>query len=296
MKIHLPFENVRTWQVPFEVNQPFSTLPYPTVVVEEHQHTPLYRQDGRVRKISGSQLSITLSGRGAISIGETVYALTPGKAFLHNHSDPEVCYFYPQDGTEPWRTLWISFGGEAAENAVREINLRYGYLYDVPENSPLRRKLMDYRNYHGELQIISPLSGAKLVFDLLSMLCAPGEESLRQSPRTILVHRVQSRIAGSPPGDIRIGNLAEDFQLSREHLSRIFREETGIPLQEYILNRRLQIAEDLLRQTQLQIKEVAFRSGWSKYSIFARIFRQKFGCTPMEMRRFGGAGSGRQRD
>ena len=44
----------------------------------------------------------------------------------------------------------------------------------------------------------------------------------------------------------------------------------------------------LLKQ-QLQVKEVAFRSGWSNYSIFARIFRQRFGCTPLEMRRFGGA-------
>ena len=289
MKTHLPFENVRTWQVPFEVNQPFAALPYPSVIVEEHQHSASYRQDGRVRKITGGQISITLSGRGAISIAGEVHALAPGKAFLHNHADPDICYFYPPDGTEPWRTLWVAFGGSAAENAIEEINRRYGYLFDVPENSPLRRKLMDFRNYHGELQIISPLSGAKLVFDLLSMLCAPGEESLRQSPRAMLVHRVQSRIAASPPREIRIGDLAEDFNLSREHLSRIFREETGMPLQEYILDRRLQIAADLLRQTQLQVKEVAFRSGWSNYSIFARIFRQRFGCTPLEMRRFGGA-------
>ena len=126
------YAKVRKWQVQFEVHRPFATLPLPDIVVEEERSSPLYRLDGRLRGDSGGQLSITLGGRGGIRIAGVDHPLTPGRAFLHNHGDRDVCYYYPSDGTEVWNFLWMAFDGDYVKTLIAEINRKYGYLFDVP--------------------------------------------------------------------------------------------------------------------------------------------------------------------
>ncbi len=280
----MEFRNVRKWQVHFEVHRPLGNLPVPEMVVEELQHERRYRLDGRLRADGGGQLSITIGGRGGIRIAGSDYELTPGRAFLHNHNDPEVCYYYPPDGTEPWNFLWMAFYGDTLHDLIAEINRTYGYLFDVPPNSPLVRRLFSYRHYEDEVLMMTPMEGGKLVFDVLHELCSPVEEELRQSPHSALVSDVQNRIAGDLSERLDAGELARSFRVSREHLSRVFREQTGTPLHAYITRARLRLAVNLLLQTRLTVKEIAARCGYAEYSAFYRIFRKRIGLSPEELR------------
>lgn len=280
----MEFRNVRKWQVHFEVHRPLGNLPVPELVVEEVQHERRYRLDGRLRADGGGQLSITIGGRGGIRIAGSDYVLTPGRAFLHNHNDPEVCYYYPPDGAEPWNFLWMAFYGDTLHDLIAEINRTYGYLFDVPLNSPLVRRLFSYRQYEDEVLMMTPMEGGKLVFDVLHELCSPVEEELRQSPHSALVSDVQNRIAGTLSERLDVGELAHRFRVSREHLSRVFREQTGTPLHAYITRARLRLAVNLLLQTRLTVKEIAARCGYTEYSAFYRIFRKRIGLSPEELR------------
>ena len=167
----MDFRKVRKWQVNFEVHRQLRSLPVPEIVVEEVQNDRNYRLDGRLRGDSGGQLSITLGGRGGLRIAGTDYELTPGKAFLHNHNDPQVCYYYPPDGTEPWNFLWMAFYGDGLYELISEINGTYGYIFDVPLNSPLVERLSNYRQYRNEVLMMTPLEGGKLVIDVIVSFC-----------------------------------------------------------------------------------------------------------------------------
>lgn len=281
----MEFRNVRKWQVHFEVLRPLGNLPVPEVVVEEIQHERRYRLDGRLRGDGGGQLSITIGGRGGIRIGGVDHELTPGRAFLHNHNDPEVCYYYPPDGTEPWNFLWMAFYGDTLCNLIAEINRTYGYLFDVPRNSPLVERLLRYRQYRDEVLTLTPLEGGKLVFDVIHELCSPLEEELRKSPHSSLVSDVQNHVAGNLAERLDVATLANHFRVSREHLSRVFREQTGTPLHAYITRARLRLAVNLLLQTRLTSKEIAARCGYAEYSVFYRSFRKRIGFSPEELRR-----------
>lgn len=222
---------------------------------------------------------------GGIRVAGTDYALTPGRAFLHNHNDPQVCYYYPPDGTEPWNFLWMAFHGEGLYDLIAEINRSYGYLFDVPLNSPLVERLFRYRQYRDEVLMLTPLEGGKLVFDVIHELCSPVEEELRTSPHSSLVSDVQNRIAGNLSERLDVAALARHFRISREHLSRVFREQTGTPLHAYITRARLRLAVNLLLQTRLTSKEIAARCGYAEYSVFYRTFRKRIGLSPEELRR-----------
>ena len=278
------YAKVRKWQVQFEVHRPFATLPLPDIVVEEERSSPLYRLDGRLRGDSGGQLSITLGGRGGIRIAGVDHPLTPGRAFLHNHGDRDVCYYYPSDGTEVWNFLWMAFDGDFVKTLIAEINRKYGYLFDVPLNSPLVAKLMSFKNYQNEIQVLSPLEAGTLALDAIGMLCASKESELRESPRSSLIRDVQTVIAAETAERLDAESLARRFRISREHLSRTFREQTGSTLHDYVTRIRLRMAVDLLLQTRLTAKEIAARCGFSEYSIFYRTFKRRLGWSPEALR------------
>lgn len=79
--------------------------------------------------------------------------------------------------------------------------------------------------------------------------------------------------------DISIDDLAERFYLSKYHMMRIFRRETGNSIHSYLSHRRLLYARDLIAQG-VSATEACFRSGWHSYSSFTRAYGKHFGTTP----------------
>lgn len=278
------YKEVRIWQTHFSVHSSLKNLPVPEMVVEEEQRKSDYRCDGKFRSEDGSQIVITLAGRGSITVAGKAHSLTCGRAFLHNHDDSDVCYYYPSDGKEPWRFLWLAFYGANSKELVTEINCKQGYLFDVPEDSELIGQLREYRKHAGVIQIMSPFEGAELVYSTLEKLCRSGEENEQPDLRSFLTREVQNIIAADPAAELQVEKLASNFNVSREHLSRIFCSETGISLHEYIIRFRLKLAIDLLRRTRLSLKEISFRCGWNDYSNFYRIFIKRFNCSPQDIR------------
>lgn len=279
------WSKVRVWQVKFEVHQPLKSLPLPDLVVEEVQESPEYRVDGALRKTGGSQLQVTIGGRGMVRVNGKDHELLPGRGFLHNHMDPGVCYYYPPDGVEVWNFLWIAF--DNAEKMVREINQRYGYVYHLPLERGVVKKLGAYRNFRGAIQVLSPLAGAGFVMDILAELADTHERKLIESPRSVLVSKAQRHIMERMGTELGIAELAEALQVSREHLSRVFLEQTGMSPSEYLCKSRMRLACDLLLQSGLSCKEIAARVGFNDHSSFSRAFRQVVGMSPRALRENG---------
>ena len=79
--------------------------------------------------------------------------------------------------------------------------------------------------------------------------------------------------------DINIDTLAEKFYISRFHMMRRFREETGTTIHSYISDHRLMLARDLINQG-TPATEVCFQCGFGSYSSFSRAYGKFFGTTP----------------
>ena len=79
--------------------------------------------------------------------------------------------------------------------------------------------------------------------------------------------------------DINIDLLAEMFYISRFHMMRRFREETGTTIHAYISDHRLMLARDWIGQG-IPATEVCFQCGFGSYSSFSRAYGKFFGTTP----------------
>ena len=77
-----------------------------------------------------------------------------------------------------------------------------------------------------------------------------------------------------------IRDLALQFKLSESHLQHIFRAHTGSSLGRSLTEERLRRAADLLQQSDLSIKEIAYISGYKHPSSFVRAFDRFFRRSP----------------
>ena len=78
--------------------------------------------------------------------------------------------------------------------------------------------------------------------------------------------------------------LAEGVGLSASRLAHLFRNETGMSIQSYIVDRRLLMAAMLIVQSDEQISQIAYRVGFGDVSNFNHSFKRRFSMSPREYR------------
>ena len=84
---------------------------------------------------------------------------------------------------------------------------------------------------------------------------------------------------------ITAGGLAKELYLSREHLSKRFKAESGQSLTDYILREKVAEARRLLDYTDKSLASISAYLSFSSPSHFSRVFRQYTGCLPSEYRK-----------
>lgn len=86
--------------------------------------------------------------------------------------------------------------------------------------------------------------------------------------------------------DINLENIAKQLNLSYSGFRRIFKEYTGFAPAHYLQEIRIQHAKELLTNTNLNIKEIAFECGFENPEYFFTVFKNKTGYTPIKYRNF----------
>ena len=82
--------------------------------------------------------------------------------------------------------------------------------------------------------------------------------------------------------DITLRSLSHDFSISESHLSRRFKEVSGIGINEYLTYVRIMNAEKLLRSKKMPITEIAAACGFNDSNYFSTVFKRIKGITPLK--------------
>ena len=85
--------------------------------------------------------------------------------------------------------------------------------------------------------------------------------------------------------EVSLSVLAEEFHLSAQYISQLFKNEIGVGFLTYLTNIRMERAKQLLLSTSLSIAEVSEQSGYSDYRVFTKVFKKSEGITPSQYRR-----------
>ena len=82
-----------------------------------------------------------------------------------------------------------------------------------------------------------------------------------------------------------VEQLARDYSISSGHIKNIFKKHTGITIFEYLFEKRMNAAKDLLDNTDLKVYEIAEKLGYKSKAFFSRAFQKQIGITPSQYRK-----------
>ncbi|MGA8151878.1 MAG: PocR ligand-binding domain-containing protein [Terriglobales bacterium] len=97
-----------------------------------------------------------------------------------------------------------------------------------------------------------------------------------------IVRAISDLVEEYGPANVTIQHLATALHLSSGHLSRVFRRTTGMTLENFLVQQRVQLAKRILLDPRLNVAEVADRCGFCSPAYFASVFRKYMHCTPRE--------------
>jgi two-component system, response regulator YesN len=84
--------------------------------------------------------------------------------------------------------------------------------------------------------------------------------------------------------DITLQDIADRFYLSREYISRRFKQDFQATITDYLTNIRMEKAKELLGSPSLKIYEIAYQVGYQNEKYFSKVFKKLTGFTPNEYR------------
>lgn len=99
-----------------------------------------------------------------------------------------------------------------------------------------------------------------------------------------LVNQIVDYINTHFTAEITVENVSDNLGVSSAHLTRIFRQQKGMTIQNYILSKKMDIAKQLISTTKLTIEEIAVQLGYTTVGGFNRAFKLHTGKSPSQYR------------
>lgn len=99
-----------------------------------------------------------------------------------------------------------------------------------------------------------------------------------------VIETIKRYISNHIDQDLSRESIAEMVYLHPDYLSRLFKKETGTSITDYISTNRINMAKELLRQTNIPISTISLSVGYTNFSHFGRTFKKYTGLGPMEYR------------
>jgi len=107
-------------------------------------------------------------------------------------------------------------------------------------------------------------------------------------PATVLpsfkLRRATEYINDNLGRNLGLPEIARSLAMSSYHFARVFKQTTGVAPHRYVIERRVECAKSLLRETDLSISEIAHRVGCTNQSHFSMLFHRATAMTPSMFR------------
>ncbi|MCI5900933.1 MAG: response regulator [Blautia sp.] len=109
------------------------------------------------------------------------------------------------------------------------------------------------------------------------------QKEVQQEERTI--HGITRYLQEHLAEEVSLSVLSDEFHLSAQYISQLFKSEIGVNFLAYLTNIRMEKAKQLLMSTSLSVAEISAQSGYSDYRVFTKVFKKSEGVTPSQYRR-----------
>lgn len=219
-----------------------------------------------------------------------------GKGFYKNHTlektidQPGIAFFLPDDPgilvcdhDDPYHHYYLRYNGEYAKHLTNKIIEKYNSQFIYYENLPALEAILKIEGLsnrsimRGELPEEMGILESKLSQILTLLLDDKEEDQKKRITASSLEVYLQSRLHQK----LSLTEMAEDFHISSRQLNRHSKKYYGISIVQLHEKLKMNLAINLLDNSNLRINEIALRLGYSDPLHFSRVFKKREGISPI---------------
>lgn len=270
---------------PSSAVNPYPSRDEPSVLFSGHSQTS---SDHKVGPLVHSHhlLHYVLSGRGVFHCRGKEYRLTAGDAFFIS---PGELVRYDADPEYPWEYRWIGYKGGHVDELLAKLG--------ISPHTPVIQN--DFNRKTGALfgRIEQVLRQGNPTCDLqasgwIRLILAELTDNRQQleaktpEPEAQITRQVEQAIRWLTlqySQQISIEHLAQTLGYHRTHLSKMFKQHTGMSPMQFLLKIRMERARLLLGEP-LTVEQVAASVGFPDALYFSKTFKKWYGLSPSEYR------------
>lgn len=184
-----------------------------------------------------------------------------------------------------WLEVYVCFG--------RELYFAFEKIGAINSHKPVLKPGLDFLLIQKFLTLYEKLKTAS-VYQLPSLLSNAHEivflvheldQRVSEPPITRLIEAACKHIHDNIKEDIRGYEVARQLGIGYERFRKLFKEQTGLPPNQYIIQKRIDTAKSMLQNTANKIIDIAQALGYSDAFTFSKQFKKLTGKSPTEFRR-----------
>lgn len=221
------------------------------------------------------------SGMGSIEINGKVYYPQKGDVYLLP-SGSRHCYY--SDAKEPWIKTFVNFRGAVADGLASAYHLKGIVLFPGVEQVVAERffqiyTMMQNRNLEDAYVIFKT---EILIHEIFHILGQKIKSSIGISDE---MKKIKDYLETHVSVPVTIDELSALIYRSPDYLIRHFREEFGMTPYKYFIEKKMEAAKTMLRDTSLSVKEIGEMVGYEDAHYFSNVFRKESGIPPLQYRK-----------
>ncbi|MEI6070998.1 MAG: AraC family transcriptional regulator [Verrucomicrobiae bacterium] len=222
-------------------------------------------------------VEVVRGGRGWVKIGTKWVEVTRGALLWHVEGDLTIAR---SDWNDPYRCFVVGFETERFLGIRRTPRLTW--WHDSEEVERFSHEIIRAHLDEGfDRKALLHYAYGRLLFQS-QMWQHTTKEKPDLPPKLVQALALMEK---HPDGRIAIRQLAREIGWSAPHLHEVFQKHLGVTPYQFILRRRMRLAQEQLSLTNDPIKKISAECGFTNTSSFCSAFKLQIGLTPLEYRR-----------
>lgn len=244
-----------------------------------------------------TSIHIVLEGEGCLVVNKKEYHIHEGQAFLIPANEEA---YYCADSKNPWKYCWIDFFGSEKSKYSEIIFGKNNYVKTISSEQKIFNQIQDMleKFYIGEETIsekygprihLYALKTAPQLLRITALFCEVLALLLEENENTDnepvdYIEKIKNYMDHEYLEINEITEIARKFHLHPNYFTDLFKEKYHISPKKYLLERKLEYAGCLLKQTDYPIYNIARLCGFASPSSFGKIFKKYKKMSPRNFR------------
>ncbi len=216
------------------------------------------------------------SGTGNVHIDNKSFSPCEGDSyFLHSYQK----HHYYSDKENPWKKYFINVSGKLIDTLITGYNLKETHYFpglDIKDELCEIIELVKNATQDCTCEIICILN--RIFFKMY-------DSTKEKSSAPYLAEEMKNYLNLHIQDKFKIENLCKHISRSESQTIKIFKNAFGVTPYAYVLSKKIELAESLLNNTNLSVKQVAYKLSFADEYYFSNMFKNKTGISPSKFRK-----------